>query len=84
MIEKEKEKYGWEFIFLGANIDAAETAGSIGIDAERAVNYCASEAGTRMLFRGVAKAVTSMRTSACMDSAWREELDEANNSRKKR
>ena len=47
MIEKEKSKYGWEFLFLGANIDAVETAGRLGIEADRAANYMADSRGTR-------------------------------------
>lgn len=78
MIERQKEKYGWEFIFLGANIDAAETAQSIGIAEDRAVNYAASCEGTQMLFRGVARAVHAARAQSVMDNAWREELDRAN------
>ncbi len=57
LIEKQKEKYGWEFLFIGANIDSVETAGSMGIDARRAVNYTASKEGTRRLFKGVGRAV---------------------------
>ena len=49
-IERQKEKYGWEFIFIGANIDAVETAARYGIGAERAVNYHADGKGTEMLF----------------------------------
>ena len=48
MIERQKEKYGWEFLFLGANIDAAAEARRFGISADRAVNYKCDEAGTAL------------------------------------
>ncbi len=67
LIEKQKEKYGWEFLFIGANIDSVETAGSMGIDARRAVNYTASKEGTRRLFKGVGRAV--MEACCCESSA---------------
>jgi hypothetical protein len=67
LIEKQKEKYGWEFLFIGANIDSVETAGSMGIDARRAVNYTASKEGTRRLFKGVGRAV--MEACCCESGA---------------
>ena len=78
LISKEQEKYGWEFIFLGANIDAAAAAADIGISEERAVNYKASRSGTAKLFRAVGSAVTMNRCAPCMDMSWREELDKDN------
>jgi uncharacterized protein YegL len=61
MIEHEKEKYGWEFIFLGANIDAVETAGRYGIDADRAVDYVADSEGTALNFTVMSQTVASFR-----------------------
>ena len=61
MVEKEKEKYGWEFLFLGANIDAIEVAGRFGIDADRAVNYECDSAGTALNFRVLSDAVSAVR-----------------------
>lgn len=78
MIERQKKRHGWEFIFLGANIDAAETARTMGISEERSVNWSANAEGSAMLFRSVGKAVCNARSCAPMDNAWREELDEAN------
>ncbi len=75
MIEKEKEKYGWEFIFIGANIDAVETAASYGIDAERAVNYNADSEGTCCLFESVSEAVCNVRSCAPLDGKWRKNID---------
>ena len=75
MIEKQKEKYHWEFIFLGANIDAVETARSFGIAKENAVNYHCDAKGTAINFACVGKAVSSMRAKGKMDESWREEID---------
>lgn len=57
MISYEQEKYGWEFIFVGANIDAAKEAGRIGIRPERSVNYVHDSIGTKTIFTGLAKAI---------------------------
>jgi len=75
MIEKKKGK-GWEFIFLGANIDAVETAKSFGIAKENAVNYHCDAKGTAINFACVGKAVSSVRAKGKMGCAWREEIDE--------
>ncbi|MBR4933634.1 MAG: VWA domain-containing protein, partial [Clostridia bacterium] len=61
MIERQKEKHGWEFLFIGANIDAVETASRYGIAQDRAVNYNADSVGTRVLYDTVSDAVGSMR-----------------------
>lgn len=61
IIRRQEERYGWEFLFVAANIDAVETAGSIGIRRERAENYNYSKKGTRNLYDAVDSAVTSMR-----------------------
>ena len=61
MIERQKEKYGWEFLFLAANIDAVETAEHIGISRNRAANYRADEEGTAHMFGAMSKAVSAMR-----------------------
>ncbi len=76
MIEKEKEKYGWEFLFIGANIDAVETAARYGIGADRAVNYNADKEGTSIVYESVAKAVCNVRAKACLDSSWSDEINE--------
>lgn len=57
MISYEQEKYGWEFIFVGANIDAAKEAGRLGIRRERSVNYVHDSIGTKTIFTGLAEAV---------------------------
>ena len=61
MIEHEQEKYGWEFLFIGANIDAVQTAGSFGIPKNRAVNYNHDSEGTRVVYDSVSSAVSQCR-----------------------
>ena len=75
MIERQKEKYGWEFLFIGANIDAVETAARYGIDKDRAVNYNADGQGTQILYESVAKAVCNVRASATLGADWSEEIN---------
>ena len=75
MIECQKEKYGWEFLFIGANIDAVETAARYGIDKDRAVNYNADGHGTHILYESVAKAVCNVRASAPLGADWSEEIN---------
>ena len=75
MIERQKEKYGWEFLFIGANIDAVETAARYGISKDRAVNYNADGEGTHILYESVAKAVCNVRASAPLSADWSEEIN---------
>ena len=75
MIERQKEKYGWEFLFIGANIDAVETAARYGISKDRAVNYNADEKGTHILYESVAKAVCNVRASAPLSADWSEDIN---------
>ncbi len=63
MVEEAKEKRGWEFLFLGANIDAVEVAGRFGIDADRAINYESDRMGTAINYRALAGAVSAVRRS---------------------
>ena len=76
MICRQKEKYGWEFLFLGANIDAVETAGSLGIDPDRAVNYHCDSVGTRLNYEVVGQAVAAVRCSAPLDEHWKDAIEE--------
>ncbi len=64
MVERQKSKYGWEFLFLGANIDAIEVAGRFGIGADRAVNYECDSIGTEVNYKVLSKAVSRVRASA--------------------
>ena len=82
MIERQKEKYGWEFLFIGANIDAVETAATFGIDKDRAVNYHADKKGTKILYDNVACAVMQMRCNQKIEEDWCAELEEDYNARK--
>ena len=75
MIERQKETYGWEFIFLGANIDAAKEAARFGIDADRAANYHADTLGTAVLYEAVSEAVCEVRASRPMSTAWKKNID---------
>lgn len=76
MIEHEKEKYGWEFLFLGANIDAAAEAKRFGIDASMAANYHCDEEGTALNYEVISEAITSVRACAAPLSAdWKQKID---------
>ena len=76
MIEHEKEKYGWEFLFLAANIDAVSTASRFGIDADRAVNYRADKKGTRVIYDAVAETVCQVRACAPIPKDWNASIQE--------
>jgi len=78
----EKKELGWEFLFIGANIDAVETAGRFGIDRSRAVNYRADKKGTGVVFKSVAKAVCGMRACAEVDENWASDIKADFESRK--
>lgn len=74
MIEKKKAE-GWEFLFMGANIDAVETAKHFGISEDRAVRYHSDSRGTAVNFRAAAKALSSIRTDQALDPCWKEEIE---------
>jgi uncharacterized protein YegL len=82
MIQRQQEKYGWEFIFLGANIDAAKEAARFGISEDRAANYHADSKGTAVIYEAVSQAVCSVRACRPMTSDWRREVDEDYKKRK--
>lgn len=69
-VEHEKEKYGWEFLFLAANIDAVETAGQIGIQPDRAVDYMADEEGTKLAFQALSDTICDNRMGAQIEASW--------------
>ena len=75
MIERQKSRYGWEFLFSGANIDAVETAAQYGIDKGRAVNYKPDGKGTQILYEAVSRAVCNMRCCEEVDDNWSEEIN---------
>lgn len=76
MIERQKIKYGWEFLFLGANIDAVETAGLFGIDEDRAVNYQCDSEGTALNYEVISEAISAVRCSIPLGSSWKKRIDE--------
>ncbi|MBQ1847389.1 MAG: hypothetical protein II135_05230, partial [Clostridia bacterium] len=82
LIEKHKEKDGWEFLFIGANIDSVETARHFGIDEDKAVNYRADKKGTGVVYGAVASAVCCMRSGAKVSPEWSKEIDEDYKNRK--
>jgi len=83
MIELQKSKYGWEFLFLGANIDAIETARSYGIDQDRAVEYNCDSVGTGLNFEAMSDAITTMRCSAPLTADWKKNVEADRKKRKK-
>lgn len=84
MIEAQQEKHGWEFIFLGANIDAVQVGGSLGISAERSVNYHADGVGTSKNFAGISMATSALRGQGRkITEDWRKKIDEDFKKRKK-
>ena len=76
MIERQKEKYGWEFLFLGANIDAAGEARRFGISADRAVNYNCDKEGTALNYDVIGEAVCSVRACRPLSADWKKRIDE--------
>lgn len=84
MIERQKEKYGWEFIFLGANIDAVSTAARFGIHADRAANYVADSEGTNLNYQAVSSAVSDLRMKRIIHSDWKSDIDKDFEQRKKK
>ena len=82
MIERQKTKYGWEFLFLGANIDAIETARSYGIDQDRAVEYNCDSVGTGLNFEAMSDAITTMRCSAPLTADWKKKVEADRKKRK--
>lgn len=84
MIERQKSKYGWEFIFLGANIDTVSTAAKFGIASDRAANYNADGEGTRLNYEAVSNAVSELRANREIKCDWKQKIDEDFSRRGKR
>ena len=84
MVEKQKEKYGWEFLFVGANIDAVETAKHYGIAPERAVNYNADSQGTGVVFESVSRTMGSFRAGNAVSKKWCADIEDDYNARNTR
>lgn len=75
LVEEKKEKCGWQFIFLAANIDAVETARKYGIDEDSAANYCSDSQGTKLTYEAVNDAVENYRTARKVNRGWKKELE---------
>ena len=76
MIEHQKSKYGWEFIFLGANIDAVATAERFGISKDRAANYNADSEGTLLNYAVISETVSCLRASRPISENWKDRIEE--------
>ena len=74
MIERQKQECGWEFLFLGANIDAVAAAGDLGIAPDRAQNYCPDAEGTALNFHAVSAAAACIRETGRLDADWSREI----------
>ena len=85
MVERQKEKYGWEFLFLGANIDAIATAGRFGISADHAANYHSDHEGTALNYEVLSDAVREIRCCAApIGGGWKKRIEEDYEKRWKR
>nr|WP_300306754.1 vWA domain-containing protein [uncultured Anaerostipes sp.] len=85
MIEKEKETYGWEFLFLGANIDAVAEAGRMGIHADRSVTFQNDSQGIAVNYQAVEETISCMRAAASMaqiDGSWKDAIEKDYRKRK--
>ena len=82
MIGRQKEKYGWEFLFLGANIDAVETAARFGIDEDCAVDYKCDAEGTALNFEVLSEAVCSVRAARPLGRSWKSRIEDDMKKRK--
>ena len=77
MIERQKEKYGWEFLFLGANIDAVSTASMFGIERDMAVDYNCDEEGTALNYEVLNETISHVRACcAPIDKDWKKRIEE--------
>ncbi|NBI66643.1 hypothetical protein D1646_07395 [Pseudoflavonifractor sp. 60] len=75
MVERQQRKFGWEFLFLGANIDAVETAGSMGIAPQHSANYCCDQEGTQLNYQVLSEAVCSVRAGKPLGAGWKAKID---------
>ena len=75
-ISRQRDKYGWEFLFLGANIDAIETARRFGIGQDHAADYRCDSRGTALNYEAVGEAVSAVRNNAPLSASWKRRVDE--------
>ncbi|MFJ5714705.1 hypothetical protein [Neobacillus sp. NPDC093127] len=81
MVQHQKEKFGWEFLFLGANIDAVTTAARFGINEDFAVEYHADHVGTQLNYEAVNEVVINLRSGKRIDRNWKEGIERDYNQR---
>lgn len=84
MIRRQKEKYGWEFLFLGANIDSEKMGARLGIEREFTADYCCDSRGTAVNFNAMSEAISSVRQARPLSAAWKKSIDEDRKSRRKK
>lgn len=84
LVKKQQEKYGWEFIFLGANIDAIGEAGKLGIASNRAVRYECDGAGTMLNFNCMSESISLFRASEAMPDNWKEKIEKYHSKKNKK
>ena len=75
LIQKTKEMYGWEYVFLGANIDVEEEARKFGLEEENAVRFNCDEVGVGLNFQCISEAISNVRVHKKMDKSWRNKID---------
>lgn len=83
LIQKLKKEYGWEFILIGANMDAVLTANRFGIDKNKAVNYHADKVGTELNFKTVSQVLSDVRSGIEIDKTWKNDIENDYNCRNK-
>ena len=82
MVERQKQRCGWEFLFLGANIDAVEAAGRFGIREDRAVRFHNDQRGIRLNYETVSRSMGQIRANVSLDGSWKQDIEEDYKSRK--
>lgn len=82
MVERQKEKYGWEFLFLGANMDAIATAKDFGIEEDKAVEYRSDDVGTRLNYAVMSEAICEFRTKGTVEKSWKRKIENDRENRK--
>ena len=82
MVERQKEKYGWEFLFLGANMDAIVAAKDFGIEEDKAVEYRSDDIGTRLNYAVMSEAICKFRTKGTVEKSWKQKIENDRKNRK--
>lgn len=82
MVERQKEKYGWEFLFLGANMDAIAAARDFGIEEDKAVEYRSDDIGTRLNYAVMSEAICEFRTKGTVEKSWKQKIENDRKNRK--